>query len=271
DQDLTPDIRQNQFEFYFQDDFRWKPNLTFNLGLRYSLFRQPVDKNGQLTNFDPRHYDPAKAVQINPKTANIIPGTDDALNGIMIGGQNSAFGDKVAAENYKCFAPVFGFAWDPFKNGKTAIRGGYGLTYDVTLVGVLEQNIFGNPPFVNNISISNTILADPGSVQPTISASPKVIRGKPFENTMQYVTQWSLDIQREISMDFMVAVGYYGSKGTHLPGIVDFNEVPPGAAVAAGIITPGTVVNTTITPRLNIVRPFKGFVVVNSIQNWFNS
>src|SRR5262249_13176081 len=77
DQALTPDIRSRQYEFYFQDDFRIRPNLTLNFGVRYSLFRQPVDKSGQLTNFDPRAYDPAKAVQINPATGNIIPGTGD--------------------------------------------------------------------------------------------------------------------------------------------------------------------------------------------------
>ena len=69
-----------------------------------------------------------------------------------------------------------------------------------------------------------------------------------------------------------MAVGYYGSKGTHLPGIVDFNLVAPGDAVAAGIIPPGTQVTSTgVTARLNAVRPYKGFVAINSIQNWFNS
>ena len=271
DQDLTPDIHEKQFEFYVQDDFRWKPNLTVNIGLRYSLYRQPIDKKGSLTNFDPKLYDPAKAVQINATTGNIVPGTGDPLNGISIAGVNSPFGDKVAPESNKAFAPVFGFAWDPFNSGKMSIRGGYGISYDVTLVGILEQNIFGNPPFVNNVSISNTVLNDPGSVVPTISAAPKAIRGTPNTSDLPYVQQWSLDVQRELSKNFLVAVGYYGSKGTHLPGIVDLNEVPPGAAVAAGIITSTTVVNATITPRLNAVRPYKGFTSIGSIQNWFNS
>lgn len=271
DQDLTPDIRSRQFEFYFQDDFRWKPNLTVNFGLRYSLFRQPFDNNGQLTNFDPNAYDPARAVQINPANGNIIPNTGDLLNGIVIAGQNSPFGDKIAPENNHAFGPVLGFAWDPFKDSKTAIRGGYGLSYDVTLVGILEQNIFGNPPFVNNITIQNTVLDDPASVLPTISAAPRSIRGTPFESALPYVQQWSFDIQRELAKSFIVAAGYYGSKGTHLPGIVDFNHVAPGDAVAAGLIPPGTQVTTTLTPRLNAVRPYKGFVAVNSIQNWFNS
>ncbi|MFL6275585.1 MAG: carboxypeptidase regulatory-like domain-containing protein [Blastocatellia bacterium] len=271
DQDLTPDIRTRQFEFYIQDDFRWKSNLTLNFGLRYSLFRQPIDKTGKLTNFDPAAYDPAKAVQINPTTGNIIPGTGDPLNGIVIAGQNSPFGDKVSPESNSDFAPVFGFAWDPYKDGKTAIRGGYGISYDVTLVGILEQNIFGNPPYVNNVTISNTVLNNPASVLPSISAAPKAIRGTPNNSDMPYVQQWSLDVQREVTKNFVVAVGYYGSKGTHLPGIVDLNEVPPGAAVAAGIITAGTQVTTALTPRLNAVRPYKGFSSIGSIQNWFNS
>lgn len=271
DQDLTPDIRMHQYEFYVQDDFRWKSNLTLNFGVRYSRFRQPIDKTGNLTNFDPAAYDPAKAVQINPTTGNIIPGTGDPLNGILIAGQNSPFGDKVAPESNNNFAPVFGFAWDPNKDGKTAIRGGYGISYDVTLVGVLEQNIFGNPPYVNNVTISNTVLNNPASVLPSISAAPKAIRGTPNNSDMPYIQQWSLDVQREVAKNFVVAVGYYGSKGTHLPGIVDLNEVPPGAAVAAGIIPAGTQVTAALTPRLNAVRPYKGFSSIGSIQNWFNS
>ncbi|MFL6212799.1 MAG: TonB-dependent receptor domain-containing protein [Blastocatellia bacterium] len=271
DQDLTPDIRMRQFEFYAQDDFRWKPNLTINIGVRYSRFRQPYDKSGKLTNFDPAAYDPTKAVQINATTGNIIPGTGDPLNGILIAGQSSPFGDKIAPESNNNFAPVFGFAWDPNKDGKTSIRGGYGISYDVSLVGVLEQNIFGNPPYVNNVTISNTVLNNPASVLPSISAAPKAIRGTPNTKDMPYVQQWSLDIQRELAKSFVIAVGYYGSKGTHLPGIVDLNEVPPGAAVAAGIITPGTQVTAALTPRLNAVRPYKGFSSIGSIQNWFNS
>jgi hypothetical protein len=125
---------------------------------------------------------------------------------------------------------------------------------------------------VNNVTIQNTVLDDPASVLPTISAAPRTIRGTPFERALPYIQQWSFDLQRELAKSFVVAVGYYGSKGTHLPGIVDFNEVAPGAAVAAGIIPPGTqVTSTAVTARLNAVRPLQGFVAVNSIQNWFNS
>jgi hypothetical protein len=271
-QDLFPDIRARQIEFYVQDDFRFKPNFTLNVGLRYSRFRQPYDKSGQLTNFDPRAYDPAKAVQINAANGNVVPGTGDPLNGLVVAGQNSPFGDKVANEDNNDLAPVIGFAWDPFNDGKTAVRGGYGLSYDAVLFGIVEQNIFTNPPYVNSISISNTTLNDPGSAVPTISAAPKTLRGTPFDYDTPYVQQWSLDVQREIAKTWMLDVGYFGSKGVHLLGIVDLNLVPPGAAIAAGLQTAGQAITTgTPTNRLNAIRPFKGYIAINAPQTWFNS
>ena len=270
--DLTPDIRSKQFEFYAQDDFRVRPNLTLNYGLRYSVFRQPYDDASLLTNFDPAAYNPADAFRIDPATGNRIPGTGNPLNGIIQGGVSSPFGDKVSPEKKGgVFAPVFGFAWDPFKDGKTAIRGGYGISYDVVLVGILEQNVFANPPFVQNVTISNTVLNDPASVLPSISAAPLALRGVQNNNDLPYIQQWSLDIQRSFGKDFIIDVGYYGSKGTHLIGVVDINQVPPGAAIAAGIITAGQHVTSALTPRLNIVRPFKGYTAINTIQPWFNS
>lgn len=270
--DLTPDIHSKQFEFYAQDDFRVRPNFTLNYGLRYSIFRQPYDKANLLTNFDPAAYNPANAFKIDPLTGLRIPGTGDPLNGIIQNGVNSPFGDKVSPEKRGgVFAPVLGFAWDPFKDGKTAIRGGYGISYDVTLVGVLEQNIFQNPPFVQNITISNTLLSDPASVLPNISAATRFLRGVQNNNDLPYIQQWSLDVQRSIGKDFLIDAGYFGSKGTHLVGIVDINQVPPGAAIAAGIIQPGQPITSATNPRLNAIRPYKGYDAINTIQPWFNS
>lgn len=71
--DLLADIHQNQFELYAQDEYRIRPNLTLSYGLRYSLFRQPTDGKGRLTNFDPSRYDPAKAPVIDPSPATLFP------------------------------------------------------------------------------------------------------------------------------------------------------------------------------------------------------
>lgn len=268
--DFTPDVRSKQAEFYVQDDFRFRPNLTVNFGLRYSFFRQPFDDSGNLTNFNPNFYDPAKAFQI-AANGNRVLGTGDPLNGIIVGGQTSPFGDKVAPENYRDFAPVIGFAWDPFGNGKTAVRGGYGISYDTTLFGIAEQNVFTNPPLISSVNISNPSLDNPAASAPNISAAPLNLRGIPFDPETPYIQQFSLGVQRELTRGMIIDVGYFGSKGTHLLGIVDLNLVMPGAAVAAGLFGPNEAVTAANTSRLNAIRPFKGYVAINAPQNWFNS
>lgn len=267
--DLTPDIRQNQAEAYVQDDYRIHPRLTLNSGLRYSNFRSPYDANHQLTNFNPALWSAANAPQINPANGNIVPGTGDRLNGIVINGK-SQFGDKVTNDSRGVWAPRAGFAWSPFKNGKTAVRAGYGMSFDSTLVGTYEQSIFANPPFVNSVNISNTLLDNPLAGVTVISAAPLTIHGTPIPNKLPYTQQWSFDVQRQIGK-FVADVGYYGAKSTHLLGIVDLNEVPAGAAVAAGITKTTVPITSTTTPLLNAIRPYRGYGPINVLENWFNS
>jgi len=267
--DVTPDVRSKQIEFYVQDDFRYRQNLTLNFGVRYSLFRQPTDASGNLTNFNPNFYDPARAFQITANGARVL-GTGDPLNGIIGGGATSPFGEKVAPENYRDIAPVFGFAWDPFKDGKTAVRGGYGISYDTALFGIAEQNIFINPPLVTSVNISNPSLDNPAASL-AASAAPLNLRGIPFDSETPYVQQFSLGAQREVLRGLVIDVGYFGSKGTSLLGIVDLNLVPPGLAVAAGVFGPNEAVTAANTSRLNAIRPFKGYVAINAPQTWFNS
>jgi hypothetical protein len=268
--DVTPDVRAKQVEFYVQDDFRFRPNLTFNIGVRYSLFRQPTDKFGNLSNFNPNFYDPTRAFQIDAN-GNRVLGTGDPLNGIILGGTNSPFGDKVADEDYGNIGPVFGFAWDPFKNGKTAVRGGYGISYDTALFGIVEQGIFVNPPLVTSVNISNPSLDNPAASL-VASAAPLNLRGIPYDSNTPYVQQFSLDVQRDVSKGMILDVGYFGSKGTNLLGIVDLNLVQPGLAVASGVVGQNQAITAANTARLlNALRPYKGYVAINAPQNWFNS
>lgn len=258
--DLTPDINSNQFDWYVQDDWKLRPNLTLNMGLRHSIFFSPHDENHFLTTFDPTLYDPTKAPIVDPVTGLITSpaGTFDPLNGISINGSTSPHGNKIAPTSFKNFAPRLGFAWDIFGDGKTAMRGGYGISYDASLVGILEQNIFVNPPFVNNVTIPNTRLESPASGAPTISSAPRALRGTSYTSDTPYVQSWSLDVQRSLFWDSVVAVGYYGNKGTHLLGIVDLNQPRPGQL---------PIVNgrPQIAEAIQAIRPFKGYDSINTV------
>ena len=269
--DVTPDIRATQWELYGQDDWRVKPNLTLNLGVRYSMFRQPKDVNNQLTTFDPALYNPAKAPQLT--SGGLLANIDalSYLNGISINGKTSPYGDKVAQENSKNFAPRVGFAWDPFNTGKTSLRGGYGISYDATLFGIYEQNIFANPPYVNSVSIPNTTLSNPGGGTASVQNSPKALRASAADWKTPYTQQWSLDIQHQFTPSTILSVGYVGTKGTHLLGIVDMNTVFPNLAYTSGLVPSTTTFTSANETILNTIRPYLGYNSINIIEPWFNS
>jgi hypothetical protein len=268
--DLTPDIQTNQFESYVQDSWKVHPNLTLDFGVRHSLFRQPHDNNKLLTTFDPSAYKPSSAPLISATTGLITSaaGTYDPLNGVIIAGAAGAkYGDKAAKEDNWNFAPRFGIAWDPWNRGKTAIRGGYGISYDSGLVGILEQNIFANPPFTQSVSISNTRLENAAAAAPTLSSSPTVLRATSPTMKIPYSQSYSLDWQQEFWGKTIVAIGYYGNKGTHLIGIADINQPTPGQLQ---IVNGVPVVNAT-SPHINAVRPYLGYGPINMILSVFTS
>ncbi|MDE3196405.1 MAG: TonB-dependent receptor [Acidobacteriota bacterium] len=270
-QDITPDIRSNQFEAYVQDDWRIRPNFTLNIGLRYSLFLQPVDVKNELTNFDPGTYSASNAPTLTAGGLLTTP-AQNYLNGIIVNGTNSPWGNKISNQDYTDFAPRFGFAWDPYGDGKTSVRGGYGIFYDATLYGTFEQNIFANPPFVNSVSISNVTLDNPAAGTAAVSFTPKSLHGTATNFTTPYTQQWSLEVQRELRPGWLASAGYVGSKGTNLLGIVDINQLPPNFAYTSGLVPTTTNFTTSGSELvLNQLRPYKGYNAINVIEPWFNS
>jgi hypothetical protein len=270
-QDVTPDIRSQQWEAFAQDDWRVLPNLTVNFGVRYSLFLQPIDKKGELNTFDPALFNPANVPALNSSGLFVSQNAQTYLNGLITGGQNSPFGGNISPTQKTNFAPRFGFAWDPYKNGKTSLRGGYGIFYDATLYGTFEQNIFQNPPYVNSVSIANVTLDNPAAGSASISNTPKVLRGTTVNYATPYLQQWSFGIDRQITRTTLVSVAYVGTKGTHLIGIVDLNTVQPGLAYSSGLIPATTSITSANTPLLNLIRPYKGYNAIGMIEPWFNS
>lgn len=286
--DITPDIRDNQLEWYALDQFKIRSNVTFNYGARLSYFRQPTDASGRLDNFSSLSFLPGQALAVvpfdaaNPSDPNnnfaglLCPGDPSApicaasgnpLNGIIVGGSSSPYGSKVSNEDSFNIAPRLGIAWDPFGTGITSVRTGYGIFYDSSLFGTYEQNIFANPPFVQSISIPNTQFSNPGAGTPAVNLNPLALHATPLPSHTPYVQDWSLDVQRMLPKSILLDVGYYGEKGTHLLGIIDVNEVRPGLAASLGY----PAITSSNTAILNSLRPFRGYNAINTLATRFDS
>ncbi len=267
--DIIPYLNFTNFEAYVQDDWKITPRITLNLGLRYSYFPTPHDKNGILDNLDPSLFNQAAtAGLIDPATGEFVAGTGKTpanyTNGIIVGGVNSPYGSQVNPSYDSNFAPRLGFAWDVFGDGKTSVRGGYGMFYDRTLNGIWEQNQFTDPPFVASTSIANPSYSD---IFDNVNAGTRVVSlfphslhvtGNPGFKT-PYVQNWNLSVEREILPNTLFQMAYVGSNGTHLLGIMDLNQVPL------------TVRTANPTSDANALRPFLGYNTISAIVPEFNS
>ena len=270
--DTTANIYQNLYEGYAQDEWRIASNLTLSYGIRYSFFQTPYDSGNMLTSFDPRVFNAANAPQVDPDTGQIVPDTGDLLNGLIIGGKSSPYGRYVTQQDKKNFAPRLGIAWDPHKNGKLSVRAGIGIFHDSVAAGLIEDNIFNNPPFISGANFGSLVnISDAGSAGAVANALPASIWTTDPRWHSPYSTQWNLDVQQELARGFIVDIGYVGNKGTHLVGEQDINQVAPGIAAASGLFANPYAGGTTNGRRLNAVRPFLGWGSIGQIAPVFDS
>ena len=249
--DVTNHLRFNRYEFFAQDTWRIRPNVTLDYGIRYSLYPALTDKNDILSTFVPSLYDPAKAPTCaNAACSALIPGTGDPLNGLIIAGVNSPYGRAIYPTEKNDWQPRVGISWDPMGDGKAIVRGGYGLYFDQPLVGIFEQNAFVNPPYVNTVVVQNPSLANPsaGNAPGTTGLRSLIASSVPFKTPR--MQQWNIGYQRQIYRRGSIDVGYVGSHGDRQIQPVDYNRPDPAAVVAAGSATaaslfPGYTVSTS--------------------------
>jgi hypothetical protein len=217
---------------YLQDDWKVRPNVTLNLGLRYEMETIPTDKLGLIANLP--------FLWTNP-TPTATNGCTTCINKYFLKNPTN-----------KNFEPRVGFAWDPFKDGKTSVRGGFGifdalpLPYELALNNAqtspghinLTVNGCGTPvvqPCVGqgefpNFAVTNpaifTLFTTPNPLLlPTNAQSWNFVEPNLHRN---YVYQWNLNLQRQLAGNLSLTVAYAGSRGFHNPFQTDdLNTVFP--------------------------------------------
>jgi len=214
---LSPrNLRQTLVGGYIQDDWRWRPNLTLNLGLRYEMTTVPTETAGKLS---------------------VLRNLSDATPHL-----GDPFFNNPTKRN---FEPRVGFAWDPRGNGKMAVRGGFGmfdvlpLPYQYTLLTTLAAPFFqytslNNPqpkdptrgPFFDNLDLANL---------PANKLRATYIDPKPKRN---YVMQYNLNLQYQLTPSLTSLIAYVGSRGIHQPYRPDDADIVIPTLTSAGYLFP---------------------------------
>jgi hypothetical protein len=228
-------VRSSIFSVFAQDSWKLKKNLTLNYGLRWELFTPLTDISQHVQSFRPGQtstvYPCDNTLPENCPVGLVVPGDPGVPAGLT-------------STYYKTFAPRLGLAWSPGESGKTSIRVGWGMFYNPMEQLVLEQ-FSAEPPFGGSNIISNTLFNTPylqqdgtvkpnpfnGIIDPPRGQDPDWQRFRPlllygqFQPHLrtQYSAQYNFNIQRELTKDLVLQVGYVGSQGHRLLASHDIN------------------------------------------------
>ncbi|HUK26014.1 MAG TPA: carboxypeptidase regulatory-like domain-containing protein [Terriglobales bacterium] len=222
--------RYKILEPYFQDDWHATSRLTLNLGLRLSLFGTYRDRYHSEYNFDISRYVRGDSnVDNDPADPNFGLVVGNPFNGVVQCGVTSGVPDSCMKGHLFNPAPRIGFAYDLRGNGKTAIRGGYGIFFEHTNGNEANAESLepAASPAVQTITVNNISGYDNIVPQPAGATSPLAMISIPNKAVWPYTQQWHLDLQHELLSNTVVTVSYVGSKGTHLTRIVDLNQLQP--------------------------------------------
>jgi hypothetical protein len=208
---------------YIQDDFRVSHKLTLNLGVRWDVYPPWVEIEDRQSNFD-------------ETTGKFVVASDNAtIGGVQVGRYLQTYSKKD-------IGPRVGFAYDLAGNGKTLVRGGFGVFWNFSPGGTSSSKA-QNPPFLQSTSLqptptaygSNLLLKDglppPPGVDPSRPAAGATRSIFDINFRDAYARQWNLNVQRGIATNYMVEVAYVGSQGRQMILKGDPNQAPPVVGV----------------------------------------
>jgi hypothetical protein len=238
--------RMTDWSWFVADDWKVTPKLTLNVGVRHEFFGYPSEVNGLITVFD----FPAALATGNIQNgftfpSNFKPGSIAGAAGLNL---RTADSKSIIPGDYNNIMPRFGFAWSPFEGNKLILRGGYGIFFERT-TGAFANSLRQAAPFfresqLNDLGDWNTIPRDL-PVFPIPSFSVGFDDGEPilvgsndpdnefeaFETQMispdlatPYIQQWNLNAQWEFKPNWLIEIGYVGSKGTKLLQLANQNQ-----------------------------------------------
>lgn len=291
---LLDRISQKEFEFFGQDEWRLRHNFTLDFGLRYSLFQSPLSTNNVFSTFDARLYNPGMApaiqggiggIDVTSGSAGYYTAPVDAskLTGLIQAGHNSPWGQALVPTQKKDFAPRIGFAWDPFSDGKTSIRGGYGIFYGTNSLDNHEYQQNFNPTFSPQsafyLDTNLTNPTGPAAGSNTTLTPPTIMGPNPLAWKPPYTEQYNLDFQHQFTHTTMLDIGYFGNVGRHLMGVVDINmprpltfqTIPGYCAYYATTYSEPCYFHALDYQVLNQVRPYQGYDAINLFSSVYTS
>jgi Carboxypeptidase regulatory-like domain len=264
-------FRFSQTEAFALDSWKVSRKLSLEIGLRYQ-YGQPIrTQANNITNFDPGRFVPAQAVNVT-QTGLIVPNSGNRFNGLIRAGEgvpeqelgrvpNGHSPDVLAVPTgaprglyapLHRFAPRFSFAWSPFDNNRTSLRGGLGLFYDRPS-GNTTFPLINTPPFSQSVQLENGNLASPSGGTPAALTPFAGISAIDPRLKTPYTINFSLSVQRELPRGLFVEGAYVGNQGRHLLRQPDINQ-PPFATLAANAALP-----SSQRAAVNALRPFLGF------------
>ena len=197
----------NSIGAFVKDSWRLSPSFLLDIGVRYDWYGTPTEAGGRFVVFDPKSVSLVKSSQ---------PYQQSALN----------------------FQPRIGFAWNPFKNGNTTIRSAYAIMTDQPITGIVLA-LATNPPFAFPVSFAPSAATPFVSFANALSVAGGSVSPRSIAHNYKdsYAQEWNFNLQQQLSGNFGLTVGYYGSKGTNLNILRNYNQpingVKPYPALSA--------------------------------------